>query len=257
MHPHHDGVEQDGLRDHAGDALPGLDLSIIFAGGFVGCVLLLVVVGWFSGGISAETVMALATWFQGLGPIAIVAYSALYFFLELIAVVPATPLTLGAGYLFGVVNGTVAVSVASTAAAAAGFLIARYGLRNYVAKLATRYPKFRALDRAIGREGFKFVLLLRLSPLLPFAISNYLYGLTSVRLRDYAVASWLGMLPGTIAYVSAGAAISALTDLSLHKGSVSPALVVLGVTATVLALGTIGRLASSAIAEAELEEDTV
>lgn len=66
------------------------------------------------------------------------------------------------------------MSVASTAAAAASFLIARYGLRDFIMGIAKKYPRFRAFDRAIGREGLKFVFLLRLSPLLPFALSNYL-----------------------------------------------------------------------------------
>ena len=57
-------------------------------------------------------------------------------------------------------------------------------------------PWFQAIDNAIGEDGFRVVALLRLSPLLPFALSNYLYGLTSVKPRPYILASWLGMLPG-------------------------------------------------------------
>jgi uncharacterized membrane protein YdjX (TVP38/TMEM64 family) len=196
--------------------------------------------------------------------------------------------------LFGVREGTAGVSVAATGAAAVSFLIARYGLRDYVTKVAKQYPKYRSFDRAIGREGLKFVFLLRLSPLLPFALSNYLvlyfllacltwmrwrsvssfahgiltpglpinhtllhvlfsyplqYGLTSVKFKDYILASWAGMLPGTIAYVSAGAAVSALTDLSVHKGSASPALIVLGVAATIGAITGIGKIASAAISD--------
>ncbi len=70
---------------------------------------------------------------------------------------------------------------------------------------ASKNPRWAAIDRAIGRDGFKFVTLLRLSPLLPLAASNYLYGLTSVELGPYVLGSWLGMLPGTWAYVGAGA----------------------------------------------------
>lgn len=65
-----------------------------------------------------------------------------------------------------------------------------------VAKLAGRNKRFAAIDRAISRNGLKFVTLLRLSPLLPLAVSNYLYGLTSVDLGSYVLGSWLGMLPG-------------------------------------------------------------
>jgi uncharacterized membrane protein YdjX (TVP38/TMEM64 family) len=69
---------------------------------------------------------------------------------------------------------------------------------------AQQNKKFRAVNKVVSRDGFKVVSLLRLSPLLPLAASNYLYGLTSVSLRDYFFGSWLGMLPGTVAYVSAG-----------------------------------------------------
>lgn len=65
-----------------------------------------------------------------------------------------------------------------------------------IAKLANRNKRFAAIDRAISRNGLKFVTLLRLSPLLPLAVSNYLYGLTSVDLGSYVLGSWLGMLPG-------------------------------------------------------------
>jgi uncharacterized membrane protein YdjX (TVP38/TMEM64 family) len=73
-----------------------------------------------------------------------------------------------------------------------------------VLSIAAKNPKWAAIDKAIGRDGFKFVTLLRLSPLLPLAASNYLYGLTSVELGPYVLGSWLGMLPGTWAYVGAG-----------------------------------------------------
>jgi hypothetical protein len=65
-----------------------------------------------------------------------------------------------------------------------------------IAKLAYKNKRFAAIDRAISRNGLKFVTLLRLSPLLPLAVSNYLYGLTSVDLGSYVLGSWLGMLPG-------------------------------------------------------------
>lgn len=237
---------------HSDDAGP-LDVRIILA--VVG-VFVALTAGAFaaaSGALNAERLLAVSSWFETLGPSAVFLYAGLYFLLELIGV-PALPLTMGSGYLFGVFKGTVAVSVASTAAAAVAFVIARYGLRNSVAKLAARYPRFRAMDRAIGRQGFKFVFLLRLSPLLPFALSNYLYGLTSVDLPAYVAGSWLGMLPGTIAYVSAGAAVSALTDLSAGKSSVNPGLIVLGLAATIAAISTVGKMATEAIEAGDEEE---
>lgn len=73
-----------------------------------------------------------------------------------------------------------------------------------ISELASGNHQFQIIDRAIRKNSFKIVALLRLSPLLPLALSNYFYGLTSVDLPSYVVASWLGMLPGTIAYVTAG-----------------------------------------------------
>lgn len=207
-----------------------------------------------TGVLSPDSLVSLASWFESRGPSAVLLYSIFYFVLELVAV-PALPLTLGSGYLFGVPIGTALVSVASTAAATASFLISRYGLRDYISGVATKYPRFRAMDRAIGREGFKFVFLLRLSPLLPFSISSYLYGLTSVNLQEYVLGSWLGMLPGTIAYVSAGAALSALTDISETKHTVNPYLVGIGLAATIGVLFFIGRLAANAVeAEGDFNE---
>lgn len=231
----------------------GIDARLIVAGVALLAVLTVGSVAAATGALDSGRLVALSAWFEKLGPAAGVLYAALYFLLELVGV-PALPLTMGSGYLFGVVKGTITVSVASTAAAAASFLIARYGLRGSVTRLAERYPRFRAMDRAIGREGFKVVFLLRLSPLLPFAISNYLYGLTSVNLFPYVAGSCLGMLPGTVAYVSAGAAVSALSDLSAGKGGVNPYLIVLGLVATIGALSTIGRIATNAIEAGQEEE---
>jgi uncharacterized membrane protein YdjX (TVP38/TMEM64 family) len=137
------------------------------------------------------------------GPWGYAAYVLVYAALELLAV-PAIPLTMTAGALFGVVPGAALVSVAATAAATGAFLIARYVARDRVAAWAAGDARFAAIDRAIGRDGFRVVALLRLSPLLPLAASNYLYGLTSVELPAYVLGSWLGMLPGTVAYVAAG-----------------------------------------------------
>jgi uncharacterized membrane protein YdjX (TVP38/TMEM64 family) len=139
-----------------------------------------------------------------LGPMGAVLFGAVYVVAALL-LVPGAILTVGAGLLFGLLWGTVVVSLASTAAAALAFLIARYFARQRVEILARKNEKFEAIDRAIGQNGWKVVGLLRLSPLIPFSISNYLYGLTAVDFLPYVAASWVGMLPGTILYVYLGA----------------------------------------------------
>lgn len=127
---------------------------------------------------------------------------------------PGTLLTVGSGFLYGPVWGTLLVSPASVAGATFAFLLARSFARGWVAGKVQKYPRFAAIDRAVGRHSFKAVLLLRLQPLnLPFDVLNYALGLTSVKLRDYVLASWLGMLPATILYVYAGSVVRDLATL--------------------------------------------
>ena len=119
---------------------------------------------------------------------------------------PASILTIGAGFIFGVLLGTAIVSIAAAVGAALAFLIARYLARDQIEHRVANNPRFKRIDRAIGERGAKLVFLLRLSPLIPFNLSNYFYGLTSVKFWPYVLASWIGMLPGTLLYVYLGAA---------------------------------------------------
>jgi uncharacterized membrane protein YdjX (TVP38/TMEM64 family) len=127
--------------------------------------------------------------------------------------IPASPLTVVAGAQFGLLMGTMYVSLASTLAATLSFLIGRYLARDWVAKKIERSPKFTAMDRAVAEEGWKMVALTRLSPVFGFALLNYGYGLTKVKFHEYVVASWLCMLPGTIAYVYVGVIGQAATEV--------------------------------------------
>lgn len=140
---------------------------------------------------------------EGLGAVGVVIFVGLYI-LTAVLLIPGSILTLGAGAVYGVILGTVYVSVASTLAATVAFLIGRYALRDWVGRKLASSDRLRAVDDAIGREGGKIVFLLRLSPLFPYSASNYIYSLTKVKLGHYVLASWAGMLPGTIMYVYLG-----------------------------------------------------
>ncbi|MEO8190438.1 MAG: TVP38/TMEM64 family protein [Acidobacteriota bacterium] len=153
----------------------------------------------------ADWLRAFQDWIGGMGVLGGVVFGLAYVVAALLFV-PGAALTLAAGLAFGIVWGTVVVSIASTMAAALAFLIARYAARERIQKLARGNARFAAIDKAIGENGWKVVGLLRLSPVVPFSLSNYLYGLTSVRFLPYLLASWIGMLPGTILYVAIGAA---------------------------------------------------
>ena len=119
---------------------------------------------------------------------------------------PGVILTIGAGFAFGLWKGFLAVSAGATLGASLAFLVARFIARDKVEAIAKRSEKFRNIDNAIGKQGAKLVFLLRLSPVIPFNLSNYFYGLTGVKFWPYVLASWIGMMPGTFLYVYIGTA---------------------------------------------------
>jgi uncharacterized membrane protein YdjX (TVP38/TMEM64 family) len=119
---------------------------------------------------------------------------------------PGSVLTVGAGFAFGLWKGFLAVSAGSTLGAALSFIVARFVARDKVEAIARGNEKFQRIDNAIGKQGAKLVFLLRLSPVIPFNLSNYFYGLTSVKFWPYLLASWIGMIPGTFLYVYIGTA---------------------------------------------------
>ncbi len=180
-------------------------------------------------------------WAAGLGPLGAVVYGLVYVGATLL-LVPAIPLTLGAGFLFGLARGSVVVSLSSTAAAAVAFLLSRSIARLPIERLAAGSPRFRALDRAIAQGGWKVVVLLRLSPLVPFSLSNYLYGLTALRFWPYVAASWAAMLPATLLFVSLGAAGRTLAS-GEPRSPAQWVLLAVGILATAAATVLLSRAA--------------
>ena len=146
-------------------------------------------------------------WLAGLGARGIAAYIVIYI-IATVLLMPGSAITLLAGVLYGPWWGTLIVSAGATVGAAAAYLLGRYALRSAVEKTTAKTPKFAAIDRAIGKNGWKIVALLRLSPVVPFNLSNYFFGLTAIRFLPYVLVSWLCMLPGTLLYVYLGYAAS-------------------------------------------------
>jgi uncharacterized membrane protein YdjX (TVP38/TMEM64 family) len=162
--------------------------------------------------------------------------------------IPGSALTLGAGALFGVVRGSILVSLASTLGASLAFLIGRYVARDWVAKKVEEHEKFKAVDQAVGREGWKIVGLTRLSPVFPFTFLNYAYGLTKVKFTHYVLASWIGMMPGTVMYVYLGS-LARLGVQAEKAGGAQIAMRILGLLATVGVTFYITKIARRALKE--------
>jgi len=194
---------------------------------------------------------AFTTWVDGLGvwgPVAFVVGYAI----ATVAFVPGSLLTLAAGAVFGLGKGTALVLVAATLGASAAFLVSRYAARGLVERRLAGNERFAAIDRAIGTEGRKIVLLLRLSPVFPFNLLNYALGLTRVRFADYLVAS-IGMLPGTLLYVYYGKVAGDVARLAgspaVPRGAAYYGFVALGLVATVIVTTLVARTARRALQE--------
>ena len=143
-----------------------------------------------------EQIRQLGIW----GPVLFI----LLYIVSCMALIPASVLTVGSGTLFGVVQGSIYVSIAATLGATAAFLIGRYLARDWVMRRIGAHPAFVAIDQAVADEGWRIVFLTRLCPIFPFFLMNYAYGLTRISFRDYVLATWIGIIPGSTLFVYIG-----------------------------------------------------
>ena len=156
-------------------------------------------------------------WVDNIGTWKPIAFVVIYN-LATVLFVPGSIVSMGGGALFGVFWGSIYVFIASTLGATSAFMIGRYLSRHWVAKQLESHPKFKAIDEAVAKEGFKIVFLTRLSPVFPFNLLNYAFGVTQVSLKDYFLGSF-GMIPGSVMYVYFG---SLVYDCALIGTTIQP-----------------------------------
>jgi uncharacterized membrane protein YdjX (TVP38/TMEM64 family) len=232
--------------------------NLLMALGLLGLVFLLATKGQeVTAGIENFNI-----WVEELGPLAPVVFLFGYA-LAVVAFVPGSLLTAAAGALFGLWQGTLVVFIGASLGACSAFLIARYVARDSIEARLGKHPKFRSVDQAIGREGLKITFLLRLSPVFPFTLLNYLLGLSKVSFRDYALACF-GMIPGTLLYVYlgkvAGEVLSIAGDAasttanSNGKSPLEIAFLFFGLAVTVFITVYVTRVARKALQEATEHE---
>lgn len=198
-----------------------------------------------------EWITSFQAWVKEIGPIGYVVYVLAYVVFCVLGI-PASPLTIGAGAIFGFVAGTIVVVIGATLGATLSFLLARTVMRRKIESVTASNARFRALDRAITREGGRIVFLVRLAPVFPFAYVNFAFGLTGVRTLSYIVATFLGIIPiaAALVYISAAAAQAASTDMSSARLAINIAGGVLAVIATAF----VTRVATRAIKKAGVDD---
>ena len=175
------------------------------------------------------------------------------YFASAVVLVPGVVLTLGSGFVFGmafgmgvgVVLGTLVVFVGASAAAVVSFLLGRYLLRQQMQKFTKKYAILEALEAALEKNGWRIFILLRLCPIIPFGVLNYVAGVTSVIFRDYCVAL-IAILPGTILYVFLGASAGSVSESAMsgkNNATITIVVSVVGAVFGFLAIGVTTRFA--------------
>jgi uncharacterized membrane protein YdjX (TVP38/TMEM64 family) len=194
-------------------------------------------------------VLRLFDWLDGLGAWA----PPLFILIDMLVVVfvlPGVIFTLGAGFLFGVLKGSLYVVIGTTLGATTAFLTAKHFLGERASRFLLSHPKLKMVDEEFKHEGWKIVLLTRLVPFFPFKLSNYFFGVAQFSLRDFFWGSLFGILPITVFNVYIGSLSADLATLGLRSPSRSKAEWIIYGIGFIIAIGAviyITRLARKAL----------
>jgi uncharacterized membrane protein YdjX (TVP38/TMEM64 family) len=185
---------------------------------------------------------------QGIGGMVLFALasgvSVVFFF-------PGSVFMTAAGAAFGLSRGFLTAQAGATLGAGLAFLVSRYVARRRVEGWVSSHPAFAAVDEAIGSEGFKVVLLTRCCPLFPYVFQNYAFGLTRVSFGQYALGSFLGLLPVTFVFAYLGSlGRSGVAVASGNASTLELVFRVLGLLATIAVSVYLTRLSRRALAKA-------
>ncbi|MDQ3563503.1 MAG: TVP38/TMEM64 family protein [Pseudomonadota bacterium] len=194
-------------------------------------------------------------WIEGLGVWGGVVFAAAYI-VATVVLAPGAPFTIAAGLVFGLGWGFPVVMVGATLGAALAFLAARYLVRDRIKGMIEKRPKFQAVDKAVTEEGWKVVLLLRLSPLVPFNLQNYFFGITQIKFWHYILATFVGIIPGVMLYLYLGAIGGALTGGGGEWGMAQWVFFGIGLAATIVVAFLVTKKAKEKLTEAGVGEDS-
>jgi uncharacterized membrane protein YdjX (TVP38/TMEM64 family) len=193
--------------------------------------------------------------FQQLGWIGVLLF-ALVMAVVAIGMAPLSIFAIAAGMIFGGWRGFIAVEIGTALSATINFLLARYVARAPIQRRMEQNPKFRAIDTAIGREGWKLVALLRFVP-MPFGLMNYLLGLTAIRFWPYLGASvsaiWVGNAVFAYLGATAHAGLAAVTGDGRPRHPMETVLMIVGLIAAFSAMLYVTKVARAAVARAGVE----
>ncbi len=159
--------------------------------------------------ISIENIELLQDLVADFGLLAPIAYILLWLLVCLLFL-PGLPVTILSAFLFEPLQAIIYTSIGSTLGATLAFVVGRYAARDFVANWIKDKEQLNKIDKGVKNHGWRMLIVTRMVPLFPFNLQNYIYGLTSIKLKTYMFLSWVCMLPATIAYI--------LTASSIYRG---------------------------------------
>jgi uncharacterized membrane protein YdjX (TVP38/TMEM64 family) len=192
-----------------------------------------------------------------LGWIGVLAY-ALFIAIFQMTLAPISPAAIAGGLMLGLGRGFAAVTIGTALGAALNFLLARHGARRLFERRLKNHEKFRLIDDAIGREGWKIVALLRFCP-VPFGLANFCYGLTAIAFWPYLAATAAAIVPGNFFFSYLGSTaqqgLQAMTGASHHRHPGEYVILGVGLLATFLALTYVGKIARAALTKSQVQAE--
>ncbi len=166
--------------------------------------------------------------------IGILAFICIYI-LVVVLILPASWLSLLSGFLYGSYFGSIVVFIAASIGASAAFFISKTFFAKKLKKVISRYPKLIVMEQVVQRGGLKLIFLARLSPIFPFSILNYFYGLNNIKFQDFTL-GLIGIIPGTFLYCSIGSLAKSLQDLKNVQSANNIYITILSIASTFLVL---------------------
>ena len=171
------------------------------------------------------------------------------YILIVLLILPASWLSIAAGYLYGSYYGSLIVFISAFLGASLAFLISRKLFSNKILKVINKFPKLSLLEKIIDKGGLKLIVLTRLSPLFPFSILNYFYGLNKTSYGDFAL-SLVCILPGTFLYCSLGTLVNSLNEIDSLKVNNNFITTIISIVSTSLIIYFLAKYSNEVIEEA-------
>lgn len=226
--------------------LPIVGVLLLIGAVFVACVSI--------GDMPAAT-FELLEWVDELGRWGLVFYFALYIAV-VIFLLPGIGFTLGAGFLFGFIWGGLVVVGALAIGSGSAFLLARYVFGKSLTRKLQENPRARLLNQGLQKEGWKIVLISRFSPIFPFKLSNYFFGLTRIPFRHFFFANLVGVIPLSLLNVYIGSLAAEFVELTQRKAEPWEWIVYLaGLFSAVGVLYLIFRMVNRVMRNASIDEN--